>query len=205
MAKFYEFRKVKQESGEVRILAKVATLHLDRSNVRTHDDRNLNEIATSLQEYGQRTPVVVNAGGVIVKGNGTYLAAKRLGWDELWVTPGCDLSYLQQRRYAIVDNRSSDLSEFDDPSLAAALEGIKEEEGDLDGTGFTDAELDDLLARAVDEPEEVVEPESEAPAELTWPGGSAPISTRESAKLDELASEHGGGTGFVTWIVKGRK
>jgi ParB-like chromosome segregation protein Spo0J len=201
--KFFESRKARQDSGEVRLMAKVATLRLDPKNARSHDERNIAEIASSLQEHGQRKPIVVNAGGVVVAGNGTLLAARKLGWTEIWCTSGCDLSYIQQRRYALADNRTAELATWEERELVRELTEIKEAEGDLDGTGFTDEEFADMLANAEDVDDAEAPPP--APDAMRWPGGMAAISERESAALTRLASEHGGSSGFVSWLLKSRR
>jgi ParB-like chromosome segregation protein Spo0J len=54
----------------------IDSLNLDAANVRTHDDRNLDAIARSLDRWGQRQPIVVQREGMIVRaGNGRILAA----------------------------------------------------------------------------------------------------------------------------------
>ena len=91
------------------------SLHLDPANARTHDERNLDAIRGSLSRFGQQKPVVVDRRGMIRAGNGTYVAAKALGWTEIDVVE-TDLEGLEATAFAIADNRTSDLSEFDPPA-----------------------------------------------------------------------------------------
>lgn len=64
----------------------IASLNLDPSNARVHGDKNLAAIRSSLAQFGQRKPVVVQRAGMIVRaGNGTVQAAKALGWTEVAV------------------------------------------------------------------------------------------------------------------------
>ena len=74
-------------SVDLRALAsEMDTLIPDADNARKHDSRNLKVIAESLKRFGQRTPIVVNRKNkVILKGNGTYTAAKMLGWKQIAV------------------------------------------------------------------------------------------------------------------------
>ena len=59
----------------------INTIKTDPKNARLHSDLNLNVIKKSLEIYGQRKPIVVNKNtGLIEAGNGLYLAAKALGW-----------------------------------------------------------------------------------------------------------------------------
>ena len=58
----------------------IKTLKPDPGNARRHDKRNLQAIADSLNQFGQRKPIVVTADGIVLAGNGTLEAAKLLGW-----------------------------------------------------------------------------------------------------------------------------
>ncbi|MCB9508500.1 MAG: DNA modification methylase [Myxococcales bacterium] len=122
----------------------LAQLHRDPANVRLHDSRNLSAIADSLARFGQQKPIVVNPRGQILAGNGTYEAAQQLGWTEILVVES-SLEALEATAFAIADNRTSDLSAFDEPALARLLFELRAEDA-LDGVGFDDSDLDELLA-----------------------------------------------------------
>ena len=129
---------------------KIETLPLsavvpDPANVRLHDDRNLDAIRGSLARFGQQKPIVIDSAGVIRAGNGTYMAAKALGWETIDVVR-TGLGGLDAAAFAIADNRTSDLSTFDDASLARLLQELRTEDA-LDGVGFDLAEINDLLAK----------------------------------------------------------
>jgi DNA modification methylase len=116
----------------------------DPANARVHDERNLEAIKGSLARFGQQKPIVVDQVGVIRAGNGTYVAAKALGWPRIKVVR-TDLSPVDATAYSIADNRTSDLSEFDDQALAQLLRDLRAEDA-LEGVGFAAAEIDELLA-----------------------------------------------------------
>jgi hypothetical protein len=137
----------------------VADLHEDPANARRHPERNVTAIRASLARFGQQTPIVVDASNVVRKGNGTLVAARALGWETIRVvrTP---LAGVDAAAYAIGDNRTSELAEWDDDALAATLEAIRSEpDFPLDATGFTTDEVDALLERLGGEP--VDDPEAE--------------------------------------------
>lgn len=133
----------------------LATLHADPANVRRHPERNLDAIKASLARFGQQKPIVVDASGIVRAGNGTLEAARALGWNEVAIvrTP---LKGSEATAYAIADNRTADLAEWDDVSLAETLRALQSEDFDLNAVGFTDEEVDELLAGAPD-PEEWAE------------------------------------------------
>jgi len=88
-------------------------LILDPENARKHDQRNLKMIAESLYRFGQRTPLTVNRKtNFIQKGNGTYMAAKMLGWVVIAVV-WTDDEREDSIAYSLVDNRTSDTSTTD--------------------------------------------------------------------------------------------
>ena len=123
---------------------RIDSLHPDPANVRLHDDRNLSAIRGSLARFGQQKPIVVDASGVIRAGNGTYLAAQALGWESIDVVR-TSLSGLDAAAFAIADNRTSDLSTFDDDGLAKLLRELRTEDA-LEGVGFDERKIDELLA-----------------------------------------------------------
>jgi len=123
-----------------------ADLAHDPANARKHSDRNIASIAASLRKFGQRKPIVVQQEGMIVRaGNGTLEAARSLGWDEIAAIV-VDDDNVTAAAFAIADNRTADLAEWDDDVLASVLGGLKQEGWDLDGDlGFDQDEIDRLL------------------------------------------------------------
>lgn len=107
---------------------------------------NIDAIAESLEVNGQYKPIVVNAGtrtgrkNEVLVGNHTLSAALQLGWDEIQAVV-VDLDNEGARRIVLVDNRTSDLAEYDSEVLADLLA-----EGALDGTGFEPVDLDELIS-----------------------------------------------------------
>jgi ParB-like chromosome segregation protein Spo0J len=125
----------------------ISELSQDPANARKHNERNLESIVASLRRFGQQTPIVIDSSSVVRKGNGTLEAAKRLGWD----TINCvvtDLKSSDAISYAIADNRTAELAEWDDDILAAQLNGLLADDAELlVDAGFTEAELQSLMDR----------------------------------------------------------
>jgi DNA modification methylase len=124
-------------------------LHPDPANVRVHDERNLEAIQASLARFQQVEPLVVQRStGRVIGGNGRLTAMKALGWTEADIVE-VDLDDTQATALAIALNRTAELAGWDNASLARILESLKAD-GQLDGVGFDEAEmqqvLDDLLA-----------------------------------------------------------
>ena len=124
----------------------IDTLVLDPANVRTHPQRNIDAIIGSLQAFGQQKPVVVDADNVVRAGNGLVRAARLLGWSQVAAyTTG--LGGSEAIAYAIADNRTAELSEWDDDGLAAQVEALLAEGVQVESWGWTEDELADLLGQ----------------------------------------------------------
>jgi len=140
----------------------------DPSNARKHSERNIESIANSLRLFGQRRAIVVQRNGRIVRaGNGTLQAARKLGWTEIAAVM-VDDDNATAMQFAIADNRTAELAEWDDETLGLLLDGFDQEI--RDSIGFNEEEFNQLMADLT--PKEVTEDEvPEAPAEpITKPG-----------------------------------
>lgn len=123
----------------------------DPANARTHGDANLTAIKASLRVYGQRKPVVVNRrNGVVEAGNGTLQAARALKWTHLAVV-FVDDDPSTAAGYAISDNRTAELADWDDAALGLLLREIDTGDVDLQAMLSKLAEDEDLIPK--DEPE----------------------------------------------------
>ena len=90
----------------------IDSVSLDPANVRRHGERNLATIKASLSRFGQQKPIVVDGDGIVRAGNGTWTAAKALGWKEITVVR-TTLKGAEATAYAIADNRTGELAEWD--------------------------------------------------------------------------------------------
>ena len=122
----------------------IADLTPDPQNARQHDDKNLKAIEGSLKEFGQRKPIVITEDGVIVAGNGTVEAAKRLGWTHIDVVkvPN-DWTPDKIKAFAIADNRTAELANWNQEVLTSQLLELEAEGWELAEFGFEALELPD--------------------------------------------------------------
>ena len=109
----------------------------DPTNARTHDEKNLSAIEGSLKEFGQRKPIVITQDNIIAAGNGTVEAAKRLGWTEMDVVRvPADWDADRIKAYALADNRTAELAEWNPEVMAAQLLDLQEAGFDIESFGF---------------------------------------------------------------------
>lgn len=120
----------------------ITSLTLDPENARRHSPRNIEAIAGSLKAFGQRRPLVV-WNDIVIAGNGTIEAAKSLGWDKIEISrvPE-DWTQEQARAYALADNRTAELAEWDGVALLDSLQILSEDL--LRASGFDEPYLQDL-------------------------------------------------------------
>lgn len=122
--------------GQVASVA-LNTLESYPTNPRRGD---IEAIAQSLKAHGQYRPIVVQYGtNFILAGNHTYKAAKKLGWKKIKITY-IEVDEESARRIVLADNRLTDLATYNEPLLKSLLTTLPE----LDGTGFTQAEVETL-------------------------------------------------------------
>ena len=101
---------------------------------------DIDAIASSLAAHGQYRPIVVQSStNFVLAGNHTLKAAKKLGWKKIKITR-VDVNEEQARKIVLADNRMTDLAGYNEPLLKSLLNALPE----LDGTGFTQSEVETL-------------------------------------------------------------
>jgi len=121
------------------------------ANARTHSETQVAQLAASIVEFGFNAPVLVDERGVLIAGHGRLLAARHLGLTEVPVIRLGHLTDAQARAYRLADNQLALNAGWDDELLAAELARLQEEGFSLDLIGFSEEELDALMAPLDDE------------------------------------------------------
>jgi DNA modification methylase len=114
-------------------------------NAKTHGADQVAKIAASMAKFGWTNPVLVGGDGELIAGHGRILAAAELGLTEAPVIVLDHLTEEERQAYRLADNRLSE-SAWDEALLAAELQALAADDFDLSLTGFSDGELDQLLA-----------------------------------------------------------
>ena len=148
---------------------KVSDLIPYARNSRVHDDAQVNQIASSIREFGFLNPVIVDADGTIIAGHGRVQAARKLSLNEVPCVRAGHLTEDQKRAYIIADNKIAENAEWDSEMLTLEMLTLKEDDFDIELLGFSDKELKDLL------PEPLEESETKAPNDIQY-GGATSIS-----------------------------
>lgn len=122
---------------------KIESVSPDPNNARKHSVKNLDSIKGSLRKFGQQKPIVVDEKGIILAGNGTREAALELGWTHIHIIR-TTLKGWEAAAYAVADNRTSELAEWDMDYLKQHLEAF-ENEFDVSEIGFSDDDLSKMF------------------------------------------------------------
>ena len=166
------------------LIVGIDEVQIDPSNAMTHDEANLDQIAGSLNKHKQRKPIVINrATGTIEAGNGTLLAARRLGWQYI-AAVGEEDDAQTAVSYGIADNAVA--------SQAWDWERLKKHLDTFDAPGEVPGVDDGLLATLK---------EALAAEDLNSKKGDAPPQVDRAAELQE---KWGCETGQV-WRIESAK
>lgn len=140
------------------------TINFDKRNYRKHNDKNKDLINKSLKECGAGRSIVIDNENNIIAGNGIYEQAQKLGLktkvietdgSELVVVKRTDLQTddAKRKQLAVMDNSTSDSSEFDFDLLQADFDTEKLEDWGLDVDFAIEEEEKEVVEDEV--PEEV--------------------------------------------------
>jgi DNA modification methylase len=162
------------------------------------NDHAVDAVAESIRLFGFRQPIVVDSDGVIVVGHTRWKAAQKLGLAEAPVHIAADLTPEQARAYRIADNKVAELADWDPEMLRAELAELESLEFDLQGLGFSEIELNELLSPAPTEglvdPDAIPAPPDEArtkPGDL-WILGQHRLLCGDSASATDVDRLLGG-------------
>lgn len=133
-------------------------IKFDKRNYRKHDKKNKSLIKKSLEKFGAGRSIVVDAEGEIIGGNGVYEQAQKLGLktkivetdgSELVVVKRTDLKTDDEKRkaLAVMDNSTSDTSEFDMELLTADFSVDELEDFGIELPEEKEVEVPDVLEK----------------------------------------------------------
>lgn len=122
-------------------VVKVASLVPYARNSRTHSDYQINQICSSIEEFGFTNPVLIDGDGGIVAGHGRVMAAQKLGMEEVPAIVLESLTPEQKKAYVIADNKLALNAGWDLEMLKLEFEDMQSLGLDLSLTGFGDGEI----------------------------------------------------------------
>lgn len=114
------------------------------NNTRTHSEEQVNQIASSIKEFGFTNPVLIDEQGGLIAGHGRVMGARKIGLKEVPTISLIGLTESQKKAYIIADNKLALNAGWDEELLKIELQALQEMDFDLSLTGFSDEELKDF-------------------------------------------------------------
>lgn len=106
-------------------------LKLNAKNPRKNDAA-VDTVLKSIEKYGFKNPVIADSALVVYCGNTRLKAARKLGLPSVPVIVADDLTAKEIRELAIIDNKSSEIAEWDMDMLADELSDLDLDDFNLD-------------------------------------------------------------------------
>ena len=115
------------------------------------NDKAVDAVAESIEQFGFRSPIIVDEDGVIIAGHTRLKAAQKLGLTTVPIVRAVELTKQQARAYRLADNKVGEIATWDKDLLAEELSALDDEfhmhdfgfdENDMLGA-FDDKEAED--------------------------------------------------------------
>jgi len=165
----------------------------------------IDEVADSIRRFGFASPIIARAeNGEIIAGHTRYKAARKLGLREVPVRY-VDLDPVESHLLAIADNKLGELAMWDQSALKDVINALKDEGAILEGIGFDDSELNQLLdgidapqGNGLTDPDEIPDSPEDPTEDPTvkrgelWQLGNHRLMCGDSTCADDVAALMGG-------------
>lgn len=128
---------------ELQIVYKnISELNPYKNNPRFNDEA-VEAVANSIKQFGFKVPIIIDSSNVIVAGHTRLKAAKQLGMDKVPCIVADDLTEEQIRAFRLVDNKVSELADWDYEKLEEELANINSI--DMNIFDFDMSEINDIV------------------------------------------------------------
>ncbi len=126
---------------------RTTSLKPDSRNPRVHTDKQVRQIAQSIESFGFNVPLLIDDKQIVIAGHGRLQAAHKLGWETVPTILLSHLTDAQRAAFLIADNRLTENSSWDEHMLGEQLKFLSELEldFDLEAIGFEVPEIDLLI------------------------------------------------------------
>jgi len=110
------------------------------------NDEAVDAVVKSIKSFGFNVPILCDQQFTIIAGHTRWKAAKKVGMKSVPVI-SLELSEAQRDAFAIADNKTGEIADWDYPGLRKILERLKSKKIDLPSLGYSQGELQALLTR----------------------------------------------------------
>lgn len=161
-------------------------------NARTHSEEQIERVARSIKEFGFLNPIIISSDNGILAGHCRVLAAQKLGLEKIPCVLETHLSDAQKRAYILADNKLALDAGWDEELLRLEFEELRGGAIDLELTGFSLDEINDILGQddlsTNVEEQELPEPPTDPVTKLgdTWLLGNHRLMCGDSTKTSDI-------------------
>lgn len=107
------------------------------------NDKAIDAVMHSIEEFGFKNPIVIDKDGVIISGHTRRLAAIKLGMTEVPCIVGSHLSEAQVKAFRLADNRVAEIATWDEDLLKEEMKNVLDM--NLDIYGFDIGTVEDIM------------------------------------------------------------
>src|SRR5699024_6320771 len=179
--------------------------HYER-NARTHSEEQIQQLVSSIQEFGFTNPVLIDEQNELIAGHGRIMAAELVGMDSVPSIRLKGLSADQKKALRIADNQLALNAGWDLELLASEIESLATADFDIDLLGFDSKFLDALFEEEPEEDDFVVDDEEDgAPGDYVsehgdvWLLGEHRVMCGDSTSVDDVVQLMGGIQADMVW------
>ena len=104
------------------------------------NDHAVDAVMKSISSFGFNVPVLCDQKLTVIAGHTRWKAAKKMGLAKIPVIV-IEMTDNQRRAFAVADNKTAAIADWDFPKLREVLEELRSEEVDLESLGFSNEEL----------------------------------------------------------------
>ena len=140
-SKCFEKKESTMNIQKINILKLKPSEYNPRKDLQPEDEEYI-KIKNSILEFGYVAPVIINADMTVIGGHQRLKVLKELGYEEIQCIV-VDLDKNKEKALNLALNKIS--GEWDNDKLEAILAELKETDIDINVTGFSNDEIDDIL------------------------------------------------------------
>jgi hypothetical protein len=115
------------------------------NNSRTHSESQVQQVASSIKEFGFTNPILIDQDGGIIAGHGRLLAAQLLNLKTVPTITIEGLTEFQKKAYVIADNKLALNAGWNDELLKVEIDMLSDNGFDISLLGFDKDEIIDIL------------------------------------------------------------
>ena len=108
------------------------------------NNQAIDAVAKSIRSFGFNVPILCDQNLTIIAGHTRWKAAHKLAMEKVPVIV-LEMTDAQRRAFAIADNKTADIADWDFPKLKEVLEKLRTEDVEIGNLGFSDEEIRRLI------------------------------------------------------------